>query len=355
VSQKRSWFLDQLQGPTAAYNVHVGLWLYGALNISRLQLTLQEIVNRHETFRTFFALKKSGLFQWVEPHHEVALPVRDFTDFPEPQPPAYELAKREVAAPFDLSKGPLFQARVMCLAPEEHVLLCTMHHTISDSWSTQIFVKELAAAYEALANGKPAELPELPMQYGDFSEWQQESPQGEMVQKQLDYRKETLKGAPPVLELPQDAPRPAEPSLEGASQTYAVPSEIMAGIRLLATRHRATPFRVLLAGFLAGRNGSGLGEWPQTYWPGENFRSPRFRAPVVLFKRPRQPYYYIRDPQMGWGGRSAGGIEICEVDCDHFEMLRQPFVRLIAEPLTRRLQEVNERTKSAGVTSPAQN
>ena len=249
VSQQRLWFLDQLQGPTAAYNVHVGLWLYGSLNLTALQLSLQELVNRHETFRTSFALKKSGLFQLVEPHQEVPLPVTDFADFPDPYPPACELAKREVATPFDLSKGPLFRARVMRIGPEEHVLLCTMHHTITDSWSTQIFVKELALAYEAFAIGKPAELPELPIQYGDFSEWQQEWLQGEMVQKQLDYWKETLKDAPQLLQLPQDQPRPVEQSLEGATHTYAVPSQVMAGVRSLATRHQATPFMVLLACF----------------------------------------------------------------------------------------------------------
>jgi thioesterase domain-containing protein/acyl carrier protein len=249
VSQQRLWFLDQLQGPTAAYNVHVGLWLYGALNLNALRLSLQEIVNRHDTFRTSFALKKSGLFQLVEPHHEVALPVTDFADFPDPYPPAYELAKREVATPFDLSKGPLFRARVLRIAPEENVLLCTMHHTITDSWSTQIFAKELALVYEAFANGKPAELPELPIQYGDFSEWQQEWLQGEMVQRQLDYWKETLKDAPPLLQLPQDAPRPAEQSLDGASQTHAVPGEIVAAVKSLAARHQATPFMVLLACF----------------------------------------------------------------------------------------------------------
>jgi thioesterase domain-containing protein len=104
---------------------------------------------------------------------------------------------------------------------------------------------------------------------------------------------------------------------------------------------------------LARRNRSPRSEWPETYWPGENFQPPRFRAPVVLFKRPRQPYYYVRDPHMGWGDRSTGGIEICEVDCGHYEMLRQPYVRLIAEKLTARLREVNERIRSRDEVSPA--
>jgi len=249
VSQQRLWFLDQLQGATAAYNVHVGLWLYGNLNVKALHASLQEVVNRHETFRTSFALQKSGLFQLVEPRLHIALPITDLTDFPEPLPPAYELAKHEVATPFDLGTGPLLRARLMRLGPEEHVLLCVMHHTITDSWSTQVFVKELAAAYEALASERSPVLPELPIQYGDFAQWQQEALQGEYLQKQLAYWQERLKDATALLELPQDAPRPAEQTLEGASQTYPVPAEVMTGIRLLANRHQVTPFMLLLACF----------------------------------------------------------------------------------------------------------
>jgi thioesterase domain-containing protein len=251
LAQQRLWFLNQLQGPTAAYNVHVGLWLYGPLNISALQASLQEVVNRHESLRTTFSLKNGELVQRVKAIYKVCVPVTDFADLERPHPRAYECAKREVEEPFDLGKGPLFRARIMRLAPEEHVFLCTMHHTITDAWSMQVFAKELAVFYEALTSGKPAALPELPIQYGDYSEWQRRWIETESAQKQLAYWKHALQDAPAVLELPKDGPRPAEQTLQGATQTFAVPAEIIAGVASLAKRRRVTPFMVLLAAFKA--------------------------------------------------------------------------------------------------------
>jgi thioesterase domain-containing protein len=100
------------------------------------------------------------------------------------------------------------------------------------------------------------------------------------------------------------------------------------------------------------RKGSTRNAWPQAYWPGDDFQLPRFRAPVLLFKRPRQPFYYVRDPKMGWGARSTGGVEICEVNCGHFEMLRQPHVQVLGERLIARLRAINESTQKAGHSFP---
>lgn len=249
LAQQRLWFLDQLQGPTAAYNVHVGLRLYGSLNLTALQFSLQEIVNRHASLRTVFRLERGEIIQFVAPNLVVALPMTDFADQAEPYPHVDELAKREVGTPFDLSQGPLFRARVFRIAAEEHVFLCTMHHTVTDAWSMEIFVRELALAYAAFSNGKPAGLPELQIQYGDYSEWQHQSFSTETAQKQIDYWKDTLRGAPPLLELSSDGSRPAEQTLQGASQTFPVPTEIVAGIAALASRLQATPFMLLLAVF----------------------------------------------------------------------------------------------------------
>lgn len=249
LAQRRLWFLNQLQAPTAAYNVHVGLWLYGPLNVEALQRSLQEIVNRHETLRTSFALERRGLVQRVIRTYRVSLPMTDFADLAKPYPPAYEFAKREVETPFDLDNGPLFRSHILRIAPEEHVFLCTMHHTITDAWSMQVFTKELADLYEALSDGKTPALPELSIQYGDYSEWQGHLLETEIAQKQLLYWKDALEGAPAVLELPQDNPRPAEQTLQGASHDFAVPSEIMAQVVSLAKQHKATPFMFLLAAF----------------------------------------------------------------------------------------------------------
>jgi thioesterase domain-containing protein len=98
---------------------------------------------------------------------------------------------------------------------------------------------------------------------------------------------------------------------------------------------------------LAGRNGPNESGWGKAYWPGEDFQPPRFRAPVLLFKRPRQPYFYVRDPLMGWGARSMGGTDICEIECEHYEMLRPPHVGVVGQTLARRLQEINQRASHA--------
>jgi len=136
LAQQRLWFLDQLQGPTSAYNVHVGWWLKGPLNQNALHAGLQAMVNRHEGLRTAFRLEHGKLLQVVARSYTVDLPVTDLTHLPEPWGEAYQLATQEVETPFDLSTAPLFRARIFRVTPEDHVLLCTMHHIITDSWST---------------------------------------------------------------------------------------------------------------------------------------------------------------------------------------------------------------------------
>jgi len=249
LAQRRLWFLNELQAPTAAYNVNIGLWLYGTLDLLTLEASVQEIVNRHETLRTSFALHGSELVQLVRPDYDVALSVTDFSDLQDPYPAAYEFAKREVAQPFDLSRGPLFRAKVMRIRPEEHVLLCTMHHTITDAWSMQLFTKELAALYEAGRTGTEPHVPELKIQYGDFANWQQQLLYGDYAQNQLTYWRRALAGVPPLLHLPTDHPRPPEQSLSGSTHTFPVPAEIIAGAASLAAEQKVTTFMLLLSAF----------------------------------------------------------------------------------------------------------
>src|SRR5579859_5446671 len=249
LSQRRLWFLNQLQSPSAAYNVHVGLWLYGPLDIAVLQRGLQAIVDRHETLRTSFALEGGELVQRVLPTYSVSLPVTDFSHFENPYPPAYEFAKREVGTIFDLAEAPLFRSQLMRIAPEEHVLLCTMHHTITDAWSMQAFTRELASLYDAWTTGRTPQLPELAIQYGDYSVWQRDLVETESSQQQLSHWKERLADAPPLLELAKDRPRPAEQTFEGATWTFALPPEIITGALALAKQFQVTPFMLLLAAF----------------------------------------------------------------------------------------------------------
>lgn len=249
LAQRRLWFLDQLQAPTSAYNVHVGLWLYGPLNPEALQASLQLVIDRHESLRTCFALTRNGLIQLVLPSSPVALPFTDFSSAPDPYPQVYEAAKQEVALPFDLSQGPLLRTRLMRISAEEHVFFCTMHHTITDAWSMQVFVKELSILYDGLVRGIAPTLPELPVQYGDYSRWQLEVLETELVQKQVAYWADRLKGAAPVLDLPLGAPRPSEQTLTGTTRAFPVPRELMTRIHSLATSQEATLFMLLLAAF----------------------------------------------------------------------------------------------------------
>ncbi|HZQ95824.1 MAG TPA: amino acid adenylation domain-containing protein [Candidatus Sulfotelmatobacter sp.] len=249
LAQRRLWFLNQLQGPTAAYNVPVGLWLYGPLDVPALRTSLAQIVDRHESLRTTFVLQNGELLQLVTPAIPVDLPITDFAHLAEPYPAAYDFARKQVEAPFDLSAGPLFRADLLRFSAEEHVLLCTMHHAITDAWSMKVFTNELAALYEAHASGRPADLPEIPIQYGDYAEWQIDTLGTEEAQQHLAYWQSKLKDSPPLLELPQDRPRPAEPTLRGATRSFPMAPEVVAGVASLAARFRATPFMLLLAAF----------------------------------------------------------------------------------------------------------
>ncbi len=249
-AQQRLWFLDQMQeGGGTAYNVHVGLSLKGSLDRHVLQEALQEIVNRHDAFRTAFRLEGDKLLQLVTEAYSADIPFSDVTSEAKPYPAAYEIAQHEIDQPFDLSKAPLFRVRLIRISPDEHVFLCTMHHIVTDAGSLQLFAKELAVLYDAFADGRPSPLPPLPIRYGDFSEWQLECFQTGAVEQQVAYWKNKLEGAPPFLELPADAPRPSEQTFEGTVEIGAIPSPVIDRIKTLAARFKATPFMLELAAF----------------------------------------------------------------------------------------------------------
>jgi thioesterase domain-containing protein len=249
LAQQRLWFLDQLGPKSAAYNVHFGLWLRGPLDIRALQSSLQDLTNRHASLRTVFRLERGELVQVVANRLAVRLPIADLTRSADPDAEHYQLAKAEVERSFDLSKGPLFRARVLRVTGTDHVLLCTMHHIVTDSWSVQIMAKELSALYGAFSTQRPSPLSELPITYGDYSEWQRKWFETAKVQQQLKFWKDELEDAPPVLELRTQRPRPSEQTFEGASQTVPLDDEIISGIKALAVRLQATPFMLLLAAF----------------------------------------------------------------------------------------------------------
>ncbi len=249
LAQQRLWFLDQLGPKSAAYNVQFGFWLHGPLDMSALQSSLQELTNRHASLRTIFRLEGGELVQVVADRLSVTLPVTDITSSADPDSEHYPLAQAEVEKSFDLGKGPLFRARVIRVTGTDHVLLCTMHHIVTDSWSMQIMAKELSALYGAFSAQRPSPLPELPISYGDYSEWQRKWFKTAKVQQQLKFWKDELEDAPAVLELRTQRPRSSEQTFEGASQEIPLGDEITSGIKALAVRLQATPFMLLLAVF----------------------------------------------------------------------------------------------------------
>jgi hypothetical protein len=178
------------------------------------------------------------------------LPVVDLGALPEDRRTEIErLARAESTTPCDLERGPLVRTTLLRLGEREHVLLLTLHHIISDGWSNGLFLREMAALYEAFAAGRPSPLPELPVQYADFAEWQLDQLQGERLEKELAWWRQALAGAPPALELPADRPRPASQTYRGARLPVWVPPAVTEGLHRLARTEEATLYMVLLTAF----------------------------------------------------------------------------------------------------------
>ena len=248
-AQQRLWFFDQLAPGSAFYNIPIAVRLKGALDEAALGRSVSEIIRRHETLRTTFSSQDGRPIQVIAPDHVVPIPVADLQEIPLPERESMRLADEEARQPFDLCRGPLLRIRLLRLGGTEHVLLLTMHHIISDGWSITVFVQEMAALYYAFSSCRPSPLPELPIQYADFTCWQRDWLGGERLDRQLAYWKGQLGGDLPVLELPTDRPRPAVQTFHGASLTRTIPGRVLEDLKTLALREEATLFMVLLAAF----------------------------------------------------------------------------------------------------------
>ena len=250
-AQQRLWFLDQFQPGSPVYNIPAALRITAPLNAFALEQSLNEIVRRHEALRTTFAAVDGRPVQVIAPALRVPLPVTDLRGLPqtERETEATRLATQEAQHPFDLARGPLVRATLLRLGAGDHVLLLTMHHIVSDGWSMGVFFRELAVLYEAYATGKPSPLPELPVQYADFAQWQRQWLQGEVLAAHLTYWKQHLAGAPEVLELPTDRPRPAVQSFRGATYPFTLPPALSTALKTLSQREGVTLFMTLLAAF----------------------------------------------------------------------------------------------------------
>jgi len=250
-AQQRLWFIDQLDPGNSVYNFPVAVRLKGSLNLAAIEQSLNEIVRRHEALRTTFSMVDGQPSQIIASRLLITLPIVDLRELPEAERESevQRLVVEEARRPFELARGPLLRARVLRLAEDEQVGLLTMHHIVSDGWSAGILIRELAALYQAFCAQRPSPLPELPIQYADFAYWQREWLQGAVLQRQLDYWKQKLDGAPPLLELPEDHIRPAVQTFRGSHQSLLLPKAIGRALSALSRQEAATLFMTLLAAF----------------------------------------------------------------------------------------------------------
>src|SRR6202158_3979010 len=251
-AQQRLWFLDKLEPEQNAYNVPFALRLDGNLKIDILERSLRELIARHEVLRTTFSEDKDGkLIQLVAAKVEFTLPVTDLGIFPS-QAREDEARRRVIEharLPFDLTKAPLFRASLIRLTDIEYVLSLAFHHSIVDGWSLGILLREVCTLYEAFAEGRPSPLPNLPIQYGDYATWQQEWLQGERLEGLLAYWKKQMQGAPSVLKIPNDFPRPPVQTFAGGQKSMALSRALEAALVALSQKEGATLFMTLLAAF----------------------------------------------------------------------------------------------------------
>ncbi|HJX28095.1 MAG TPA: condensation domain-containing protein, partial [Thermoanaerobaculia bacterium] len=250
--QERFRFLGGLDAAGAVYNVPLGLLLDGALDTAGLEAALRGIVGRHEALRTRFIEVDGISIQEIAPAGGPELPRIDLAALPEEARTAElaRLAHREAMAPFDLARTPL-RARLIRLEAKAHALLLTFHHAVFDGWSQGVFGRELAALYAAAVEGRPADLPKLPVQYADYAVWQRGWLTGEVQDGLLSWWRGELEGAPRVLELPTDRLRPEVQDFRGGVVQVELSTELAAGVADLARRAGATRYMVLLAAFQA--------------------------------------------------------------------------------------------------------
>ncbi|HEV3050732.1 MAG TPA: condensation domain-containing protein, partial [Longimicrobium sp.] len=250
-AQERLWFIDRLEAGSAVYNIPVAWRLRGVLDLAALERALGEIVRRQQSLRTIFGDVEEVPVQVIAPFGGFVLPVEDLSALGDADREAAveRRAGEEARWAFDLAAGPLFRAVLLRLGSDEHVLLLTVHHIVSDGWSMGVLYRELSALYEAYREGRDSPLPELGVQYADFAVWQREHLRGEVLDRQLAYWKERLAGAPELLEVPTDHPRPAVQTFRGAYERIELPLELLERLQALARSEGATLYMTLLGAF----------------------------------------------------------------------------------------------------------
>ncbi len=250
-AQQRLWFQEELARGTSTFHIDLGMRLSGPLNWAALEQTYNEICRRHENLRTSFPIIDGELVQIVQPFSRLSLPTLDLSHLGDAEGEAIDarLATTTLDRPFDLETGPLVRLAMIRHSDQQHSLLCVLHHIVSDGWSRGILIREVSALYQAFSRGEPSPLPELKVQYGDFAVWQRERLQGETLERELTFWKEQLAGAPPLLDLPTDRPRPPVQTYRGAAESFALSPELSGRLKVLSQKQGTTMFMLLLAAF----------------------------------------------------------------------------------------------------------
>ena len=250
-AEQRLWFLDQLQGGNTTYNEQEGLRLRGSLQVELLHQALQEIVRRHESLRTNFKAMNGYPVRVILPKLDLPMPIVNLQHLPsaEKLPEVQRLGEQEIQQPFNLAQDSLLRVTLLQLDTDDYVLLMTMHHIITDGWSTGVLSHELEVLYGALVEGKPSPLPPLPIQYADFAAWQKQPDTAQMLAPQLNYWQQKLAAAPPLLELPTDYPRKTIQTAKGGKEFFELGRDFTQQLKGLSQELGVTLFMSLFAAF----------------------------------------------------------------------------------------------------------
>jgi len=250
-AQQRLWVLAQFPGATVAYNMPTTWRITGSLDLLAFERAINTLVARHEVFRTQFILRDGTPYQEILPSLSLPVCVTDLSHLSTEEQSA-EVTQQVATfakAPFDLTTAPLLRVALLWLGSDEHILLLNMHHIISDAWSNSILVRELSTLYTAYCQDAPNPLPPLPIQYADFAQWQRNYLQGAVLTAQLDYWRQQLNGAPALLELPTDRPRPSVQTHRGSFVRVHLPVNLTQQLDRLSEQQGVTLYMLLLAGW----------------------------------------------------------------------------------------------------------
>jgi iturin family lipopeptide synthetase A len=252
LTQQRLWFIEQLDPGNVAYNLLGGVRLAGRLDVPALERAFTEIIKRHESLRTTFAIAEDGtalqIIKAPEPSELAKIDLRHLAA-DEREREVHTRSQAAAQLPFDLTNGPLMRVVLLQLDDEEHVVILTMHHIISDGWSIGVLFWEVAKLYEAFVAGKESPLPELPVQYADYAIWQREYLQQGTLDGQLAYWLKQLASAPPLTQLPSDRERRSVPGFHGANEPFTIAPALTESLREFSKAAGVTLFMTLLAVF----------------------------------------------------------------------------------------------------------